>query len=101
MNIAEILAKQAQELPDTPAIIEKGGALTFAELHHHVLCATAFFLKHKLHAGDALLVFQPVSVDLYVILLTAFRLGLVVVFLIFHVLDLLKNMAWTNPNRNI
>ena len=81
MNIAEILTKQTQQLPDTPAIIEKGRALTFAQLHNHISCATTFFVKHDLHAGDALLVFQPVSVDLYVILLAAFRLGLVVVFI--------------------
>lgn len=81
MNIAEILTKQAHKLPDTPALIESGRALTFAEFETHVARASAFFLQHGLEAGDALLLFQPVSVDLYIILLAAFRLGLVVVFI--------------------
>ncbi|MCP4043107.1 MAG: AMP-binding protein [Gammaproteobacteria bacterium] len=80
MNIAEILQRQAQQLGDHTALIEKGRRLTFVEFEDHVARATTLLVKNGLAAGDAVLVFQPMSIELYVVLLAAFRAGLVVVF---------------------
>ncbi|MCW8962576.1 MAG: AMP-binding protein [Gammaproteobacteria bacterium] len=81
MNLSHILAKQASDLHDTPALIEKGQTLTFSELEDRVARASAFLTQQGLKMGDPVLVFQPISIELYVILLAIFRLGLVAVFI--------------------
>ncbi|BAU50278.1 AMP-dependent synthetase [Sulfurifustis variabilis] len=81
MNLAELLQAQARERPAAPAIIERGGTLTFAGLEHAAGQAAALLHADGVRAGDGVLVFQPMSGELYVILSALFRLGAVAVFL--------------------
>ncbi|NJN56986.1 MAG: AMP-binding protein [Leptolyngbyaceae cyanobacterium SL_5_9] len=82
MNIAEILQIQAKTRPDAAAIIDpKFGALTFAELLQAANRAAALLQKSRLKAGDAALIFQPMSAQLYVALMAVFQLGMVAMFL--------------------
>ncbi|MBV9128710.1 MAG: AMP-binding protein, partial [Verrucomicrobia bacterium] len=80
-NIAEILRAQAHARPDAPALIDRNRVLTFAQLDRAAGQAAAFLLANGLQKGDAVLVLQPMSAELYVALLALFRLGLTAMFL--------------------
>ena len=81
MNICHILIEQAAQRPDQPAIIEAAGrstrALTFAQIANRSARAASLFSMLGLTRGDRILLFQPMSIELYVALLGIFRLGLV------------------------
>ena len=81
MNISQVLIDQAAERPGEPAIIEAAGggarALTFGQMAERSARGAALLRSAKLHEGDRILVFQPMSIELYVVLLAVFRLGLV------------------------
>jgi len=81
MNICHILTEQAAERPDQNAIIEGSGqntrAVTFAQLTDRSAKAAALLRRIGLTHGDRILLFQPVSIELYVALIGMFRLGLV------------------------
>ena len=81
MNISQVLIDQAAERPEEPAIIEAAGAgtrtLTFGQMAERSARAAALLRSAKLQEGDRILVFQPMSTELYVLLLAIFRLGMV------------------------
>lgn len=81
MNISRILVDQATERPGQPAIIEAADgdprAVTFGQIAERSARAAALLRSTGLHKGDRVLVFQPMSIELYVALLAIFRLGLV------------------------
>jgi olefin beta-lactone synthetase len=85
MNIAEILLERARASGAGPAIIDrKNGqdrATTFHELERHAATAAAMLLRGGVSAGDAVLVFQPMSMELYAVLLAVFRMGALAMFL--------------------
>lgn len=81
-NLALVLGVQAAARPDAVALRGRDGrAVTFAELDALAARGAALFQARGLRAGDAVLVFQPMSVELYVALLAIFRLGLTAMFL--------------------
>lgn len=81
MNISNILLKQSSERPSSAAIIDGKNALTFAELEMRSGRVASLLNQSGLKRGDTVLVFCPVSAELYVILIALFRLGLVPMFL--------------------
>ena len=85
LNIAEVLCAQAQTHPDKPALIEtragRPRSLTFAQLERDSARTGSRLKQLGLQRGDAVLVFVPMSIELYVALIALFRLGLVGVFL--------------------
>ncbi len=85
MNLVEVLAKQVQQRPDAPAIVAtRRGAdrvTTFAELDQRSRRVAALLRETGLGAGDPVLIFHPMSAELYVVLLGVFRLGAVAMFL--------------------
>jgi acyl-CoA synthetase (AMP-forming)/AMP-acid ligase II len=85
MNIATLLQAQAAERPDGVAIIDgrRGAArrYTFAELETDCSRMAALLHRQGIGTGDRLLLFQPISYELYVVLLAIFRLGAVAIFL--------------------
>ncbi|HYC45750.1 MAG TPA: AMP-binding protein [Burkholderiales bacterium] len=84
MNIAEILSRQAARTPARDAIIDvHRGAYrrtSFAELDARAAHAARTYAISGLQKGDAMLVFQPMSMELYAALIGAFRAGLVAIF---------------------
>lgn len=80
MNIAELLRQRARERPETTAIIESRGGrdrtVTFAGLEEATARGAALLREKGLLAGDTVLVFQPLSIELYIILLSLFRRGI-------------------------
>lgn len=85
MNIAEILHKQVEECPDTPAILDltrgKTRTVSFAELELAARRTQTLLRQKGIQPGDSLLLFQPMSVELYVALIAIFRLGAIATFL--------------------
>ncbi|HVO84882.1 MAG TPA: AMP-binding protein [Syntrophobacteria bacterium] len=85
MNIMDLFMRQTGERGDAVALIEsKGGeaqSLTFAEIERTSAQAADMLAQAGLRAGDGVLVFQPMSNELYIALLAIFRLGLVALFI--------------------
>jgi acyl-CoA synthetase (AMP-forming)/AMP-acid ligase II len=85
MNIYELFTRQVEQRPGAAALIEwrenRPVMLSFLELESAAARAAAMLKAGGLKAGDPVLVFVPMSIDLYVALLAIFRLRLVAVFL--------------------
>lgn len=86
MNTADLFLAQARERPDAIAIIEtvrgdQDRTLTFGELDDLSARGAALLRASGLRPGDAVLVFQPMSIDLYVALAALFRVGVIAMFL--------------------
>ncbi|MEN8130084.1 MAG: AMP-binding protein [Pseudomonadota bacterium] len=84
MNIATLLQSQASTRPDACAIIDRYRGRdrrnTFADLESDAARGAALLHEHGIGKGDRVLVFQPMSYELYVALLAIFRLGAVAMF---------------------
>lgn len=85
MNLAHTLQAVSRQWPGVPAIVEsRRGAsrvTTFADLDLRSCRAARLLTDLGLKPGDAVLIFHPMSAELYVALLAVFRLGLVAMFL--------------------
>lgn len=81
MNIAEVLRDRARTLGHQPAIIDRDGCVSFEELDRATARAAAEFASAGLKHGDRALVFHPMSIRLYVVLVALFRLGVTAMFL--------------------
>jgi len=85
VNATEILRQMSNDLPNGVAIIDayRGTprTTTFSELDTASQRVAGFFHHHGIGPGDAMLVFCPMSRELYVVLMALVRLGAVAVFL--------------------
>jgi acyl-CoA synthetase (AMP-forming)/AMP-acid ligase II len=85
MNIAEILRSHARTRPGAAAIIDtrcrRSRVTSFAQLDQEGARAAGLLWRQGLRPGDAVLVFHPMSAELYVALIALFRLRLVAMFL--------------------
>jgi acyl-CoA synthetase (AMP-forming)/AMP-acid ligase II len=85
MNLAHTLLEQIRLRPNAPAIIDmhrgQSRTTTFAELELAACRVARLLVNHGLKSGDAVLVFHPMSAELYIALLALFRLRLVAMFL--------------------
>lgn len=85
MNLAHSLLDQVRQRPDATAIIDawrgRSRLTTFAQLDESAARAARLLTERGLRPGDAVLVFHPMSAELYVALLAIFRLRLVAMFL--------------------
>lgn len=76
MNLIDLLPKT-----DAPAIIDPRRTVTFTELDRASARWAAQLRTDGLRPGDAVLILQPMSVELYVALLAVWRTGAVAMFL--------------------
>jgi acyl-CoA synthetase (AMP-forming)/AMP-acid ligase II len=81
MNIASIFLSAAEKYPDKIAIVESGREISFAELAASVKKTAGYFQSNGIRKGDRVMVFVPMSIDLYRIVLALFYCGATVVFL--------------------
>lgn len=81
MNLAEILITQGRSRPSSPAIIERGGTTSFGALAEASARTAAMLQADGIRAGDPVLIFQPMSAELYIALTALFQLGAVAMFL--------------------
>lgn len=84
MNMARVLQERATHSPDTAAILDvyrgQTRRLTFAELEQAAERMATLLRRSGLHRGDTVLVFHPISAELYTALAAMLRLGLVAMF---------------------
>ncbi len=84
MNLTTLLEQWAENDSDRPAIIDPSGGkdrrLTYGQLSEQSARAASLFEESGLRRGDRVLVFQPMSAELYVYLLAMWRRGLTAVF---------------------
>jgi acyl-CoA synthetase (AMP-forming)/AMP-acid ligase II len=81
-NIVDLFYAQAEANPTQIALIDKNNrAISFGELEAQVSATAHDFLKKGIAQGDRVLVFVPMSIDLYRIVLALFRIGATAVFL--------------------
>lgn len=85
MNVAHLLTQRASARPSAIAIVEKTGrqrrSITFAELDARSGRAAGMLRRDGIQAGDHVLLFVPMSIELYVALIAIFRVGAVATFL--------------------
>lgn len=85
MNIAEVLRAQAQRMPEAIAIRDtfrgRRRDWSFAQLDDASARTASLLRAQGLKAGDHVLIFVPMSAELYIALTAVFRLGLVATFL--------------------
>ena len=81
MNIANLFISAANQYPNKVAIIEKGNSITYSQLLLEVKQTAAYFSEKGIKQGDRVLVFVPMSIDLYRIVLALFYIGATAVFL--------------------
>ncbi|MCR9173821.1 MAG: AMP-binding protein [bacterium] len=89
MNISQLFLDAAKTYPERLAIIDPKQSITYEELQRDVLETAAYFKSKGIQKGDRVLVFVPMSVDLYRIVLALFYCGATAVFL----------DAWVNKKR--
>ena len=85
MNIAEIFERRAKTRPDAPAIVDvlrgRERTLTFAQLIDNAAQVAALLHSRGLQPGEGVLIFHPMSAELYIFLLALFQLGAVGLFI--------------------
>jgi acyl-CoA synthetase (AMP-forming)/AMP-acid ligase II len=85
MNIAEILRSHAHTRPEAAAIIDtrcrRRRVTSFAQLDQAAARTAGLLWQQGLRPSDAVLVFHPMSAELYIALSAIFRLRLIAMFL--------------------
>jgi acyl-CoA synthetase (AMP-forming)/AMP-acid ligase II len=80
MNLTSLLARRAALHPQRPALVDASSGtdrvLTYGELSRRVACGAGQLDRMGLRRGHTVLVFQPVSLELYEFLLASFHAGL-------------------------
>lgn len=88
-NLYSRLLGFAADAPDRTALIHRGGTRTYGELQDHVARRAAELRRRGVGKGDRVVLFVPMGLALYEILLAVFAVGAVAVFL----------DAWADPKR--
>lgn len=81
MNISNLFFEAAKRHPNKLAIIDNKRSVTFSELSHEVKRTAAYFHSKGIQKHDRVLVFVPMSLDLYRIVLAIFSIGATAVFI--------------------
>jgi len=85
MNIAETLRLRASQLGDTPALIDvshgKDRTYRFRDFDRATARVAGQLKAAGLEQGDGVLILHPVAIELYLVLVSLFRIGCVPVFL--------------------
>lgn len=80
-NVVRLFFESADRFPDHTAIIEKQREITYKELAREVLQTATYFMREGVRKEDRVLLFVPMSIDLYRIILALMYLGAVPVLL--------------------
>lgn len=80
MNLVSLLAERAKMHPERPALVDRlrgeDRVVSYGELARRVSAGSRELQETGLRRGQVVLVFQPVSIELYEFLLAAFHAGL-------------------------
>lgn len=80
-NIVSHFLEQAEKFPNKIAIQYQNQSISYAQLKSEVIQTAAHFHDKGIRKGDRVLVFVPMSIDLYRNVLALFHLGATAVFL--------------------
>lgn len=80
-NLYECLRRFADEAPDSPALIHCGRTLSYGDFNANVERRALALRQRGLGKGDRVVIFVPMGIALYEILLAVFAIGAVAVFL--------------------
>ena len=80
-NIVDLFFEAAGKHPSKTAIIHKNKKISFGELEKQVKETASYFMGKGISKGDRVLIFVPMSLYLYRIVLALFRVGATAVFL--------------------
>ncbi len=80
-NIINFFLAAAKAHPHKIAIIYKEQAISFSQLADDIDATAIHFQQNGIQQGDKVLVFVPMSIELYRILLALFKIGAIVIFL--------------------
>jgi len=85
MNLVNYLADRAEKHPGRIALIEQPGSnavsISYVDLYAKVCDGAAQLKRLGLQSGDTVLILQPISIDLYISLLSVFHAGLTAMFI--------------------
>jgi long-chain acyl-CoA synthetase len=79
MLISELVDRHSKRYPAKAVVITDEGKLTYAELEQAVACIAHSLSERRLRGGDRIAILWPNSIELVVLMLGAFRAGLVAV----------------------
>lgn len=80
-NIVSHFFEQAEKFPDQIAIHHQNESISYSRLKQEVIQTAAYFHSRGIRKGDRVLLFVPMSIDLYRNVLALFYLGATAVFL--------------------
>lgn len=80
-NIVSLFYEAAKKYPNKAAIIYENQPISFSALENDVRQQAAYFQQKGIKKGDRVLIFVPMSLDLYRIVLALFSIGATAVFL--------------------
>lgn len=80
-NIMDYFYIAAKKYPNRIAIIEKNKEISFSKLEKEVEITVSYFQSKGIKKGDRVLIFVPMSIDLYRIVMALFSIGAIAVFL--------------------
>lgn len=81
MNICNYFIEQAKLNPNKVAIIHNNQTITFGNLLNNVITTANYYRQKGIKKGDRVLVFVPMSINLYTHVLAIFYMGATAVFL--------------------
>ena len=80
-NIINLFMTAAQRHPDEIALIHDNDTISYGQLLKDVQQTAGYYKKRGIKQGDNVLVFVPMRIDLYRIVLSLFYLGACPVFI--------------------
>lgn len=80
-NVVDLFCLRAREMPGRTALIWQDKSVTFGDFEQSIIETAGYFLSKGIKKGDRVMVFVPMSGNLYRIVLALFRIGAVAVFL--------------------
>lgn len=80
-NIVHLFHRAAEKHPERTAIVEGANQVTYAQFQQQVQSTASWLAKKGIRRGDRVLVFIPMSIRLYRIVLAIFHIGATAVFL--------------------
>ena len=80
-NIVSLFFDKAKKYPTKAAIIHKTRSVTFSEFENQIVRTSTYLINKGIGKGDRVMLFVPMSIDLYRIVLAIFNIGATAVFL--------------------
>jgi len=80
-NIVDLFYQAAASNPGKVALIEANRKITFGDFEKEITHTARYFSKKGIKKSDRVLIFVPMSIDLYRTVLAIFRIGATAVFL--------------------